>query len=271
MFPDLNFRIHTRHEVFEQKVTEKVGCHDVIFVPEYCGYKDDYGLYTALLEEITLVDERKGVLIPWHGSSHLIANDKTDWKEDCPVFNKLIDSIADTFKLDVNATRLNLYRSNDHSSESKPYHHDRAAFTEGTSQNMTVSISLGVTRTVSLKRTKGKFGPGQKNPKGKWESLGDHRGAVVNFACPNNSLYAFSRDVNIEWKHGVAPSYGEVSAEDIDRISIVVWGTKRDLNLHGSRVSDNQIPSFKELGARAKNLRWNRQKNSNRHQGSSHA
>jgi len=268
MFPDLNFRIHTRYEVDEQGAAEKVGCHDVIFVPEFFGYRDDYTLYESILTEITRVDERIGVLVPWHGSNHLIANDNKNWKEDCPAFNMVVDAIADTFKLDVNATRLNLYRSNDHSSESKPYHHDRAAFTTGSSQNMTITISLGVTRTVSLKRTRGKFGPGQQKPEGKWESLGNHRGAVVNFPCPNNSLYAFARDVNIEWKHGVAPSYGELSAKDHDRISIVVWGTKRDLNLHGSRVSDNQVPSFRELGIRAKNRRP--QRHSNQHQDSSH-
>lgn len=271
LFPDLNFRIHTRHEVFEEKVTHKVGVHDVIFVPEFCGYKDDYSLYKAILEEVSRVDEKKGVLVPWHGDNHLIANDRKQWKKDCPTFNMLIDSIAESFNLEVNATRLNLYRSDDRSSESKPYHHDRAAFTAGTTQNLTIAISLGVTRTVSLKRAKAKFGTKNKNPEGKWESLGDYRGAVVNFACPNNSLYAFARDVNIEWKHGVVPSYGEVTSEDRDRISIIVWGTKRDMNLHGSRVSAEQTPSFKELGTRAKNLRWNRHKNLNQHQGSSHA
>lgn len=40
---------------------------------------------------------------------------------------------------------------------------------------------------------------------------------------PNGSCYAFGRDVNCEWKHGVLPlRAGE--ARPLGRVSIIAWG-----------------------------------------------
>lgn len=60
----------------------------------------------------------------WHGDSHLIADDKLNWKKKCPTFDKVINAIKDYFKMDVKATRLNWYRD---SAEWKPFHFDAAA------------------------------------------------------------------------------------------------------------------------------------------------
>ena len=263
MNPDINFRVHTNHEIFDEKALTNVGCHDLIFIPEFSGYRQDFSLYKLLAEELESVNEEKSIFLRWHDNKHIIANDKMQWKDECPTFQKLISNISEVFDIEVNATRLNLYKTNERSSEHKPYHHDRAAFTPGTTQNMTIAISLGITRTVSLKRVKWKK---QKHPDGKWERT--NHGAVINFRCPNNSLYAFSRDVNIEWQHALLPSYGEQDVNGGDRISIIVWGTKKDMNVHGSRVSYEQTPTAKELGPGVRNHRWKRagQKHQNQNQ-----
>ena len=45
----------------------------------------------------------------WHGDTHMIADDHTPWKSKCPTFNMIINKIRDYFKMDIKATRLNLY------------------------------------------------------------------------------------------------------------------------------------------------------------------
>lgn len=109
--------------------------------------------------------------------------------------------MADYFGMDVKATRLNWYRD---SSEWKPFHHDRAAFTPDCQQNCTVGASFGLCRDIAFQHAKN-------------ESL------VCSFPQPNGSLYTFGRDVNVEWKHGVTqlPPEQQVAS---GRISIIAWG-----------------------------------------------
>ena len=60
----------------------------------------------------------------WHNDSHVIADDKLNWKKKCPTFNKVLKKMTEYFKMDIKATRFNWYRN---SSEWKPFHHDAAA------------------------------------------------------------------------------------------------------------------------------------------------
>ena len=85
--------------------------------------------------------------MPWHGDSHVIANDKLNWKKYCPTFNMVLDKMCSYFRMEAKATRLNWYRDN---SEWKPYHHDAAAVKadKAESQNITVAASFGAEREV---------------------------------------------------------------------------------------------------------------------------
>ena len=56
--------------------------------------------------------------------SHVIADDKRNWKEACPTFTYVVDRIKNYFDMDIKATRFNWYRN---TSEWKPFHHDAAA------------------------------------------------------------------------------------------------------------------------------------------------
>lgn len=136
-----------------------------------------------------------------HGDSHLIADDNLDWKEKVPTFQYILDKIASYFNVTIKNTRFNLYKD---SNDWKPYHHDAAAVKEHISkvQNFTVGISLGATREISFEHVKSK--------------------TIISIPLLNCTAYAFSKDVNIEWKHGV-PQIHPDNAFNEGRISIIAW------------------------------------------------
>ena len=107
---------------------------------------NSYEIYENLKNEIAS-SVPEDVWVPWHGDSHLIANDKLSWKKYCPTFNRVLDELCTYFKMEAKATRLNWYRDN---SEWKPYHHDASAVKvdKANSQNITVAASFGAEREV---------------------------------------------------------------------------------------------------------------------------
>ena len=109
---------------------------------------EDYSIYQNLLDEMTK-NVSENVWVPWHGDTHVIANDKLKWKKYCPTFNRILDALCRYFDMEAKATRLNWYRDN---SEWKPYHHDAAAVKadKAESQNITVAASFGAEREVSI-------------------------------------------------------------------------------------------------------------------------
>ena len=112
----------------------------------------------------------------WHGDSHLIVDDKLDWKEKCPTFNMVIEKIKDYFDMDIKATRFNLYKNSDHW---KPFHHDAAAVKPhiAKKQNFTVGVSFGAERDAAFENAKTK--------------------STISFPLSNGTIYCFSRDVNV--------------------------------------------------------------------------
>jgi alkylated DNA repair dioxygenase AlkB len=138
----------------------------------------------------------------WHGDSHLIADDHLNWKNKCPTFNHIIKRLAEYFGMDVKATRFNWYRD---SSEWKPYHHDAAAVdaSKAMKQNFTVGVSFGLTRDAAFEHAKTR--------------------TTVEFPLTDGSVYCFSKDVNIEWRHGI-PQVPPSQYSDKGRISIIAWG-----------------------------------------------
>jgi hypothetical protein len=254
--PDLRLRCFCPEDFKNGKLanTQFTG-NDVIQIPSvYC-----IETYGTLLEELETANEASNnkLLIPWHKANHLIANDKHRagaWKEECPTFKAIIDDIATGFRVTPNATRVNIYRSGEAgrwgNSESKPMHHDRSAKVGGLSQNITIGVSLGASRELAFKHTKRK-----KSPDDKWYNI--KSGAIISTVCDSGSIYAFSRDVNVEFQHGVLPSHGQFgSNEDIDRISIIVWGTRYDMDVSDSRVTTNNIPTARELGVKESKRRY---------------
>ena len=93
----------------------------------------------------------------------------------------------------------------------KAFHHDSAAFNEqrARQQNITVGVSFGDEREVGFRRAEHADGA---DP------------TAAYFPMPNGSMYAFGRDVNIRWKHGVNAVPKEKQSGAMGRVSIIIWG-----------------------------------------------
>ena len=249
--PTLRIRTFTPHDYMSGSIAtrETLTCSDIINIPKIY----DMGVYHKVVSELnTYNDNNNGKLIvPWHKGNHSIANDRHRhgaWKLECPTITSLINDMSNAFDVTPNATRVNIYNKYDN----KPFHHDRAAFAPGLSQNLTIALSLGATREIGFKYTKFKC-----EPHNKWTPLPRSLPPVViSTVCEHGSIYAFARDVNCEFQHGVlgGGGGGDDDRQTLDRISIIVWGTKRDMDFVDSRVSQRPIATPFELGVRVKNM-----------------
>jgi hypothetical protein len=103
--------------------------------------------------------------------------------------------------MDIKATRLNYYRN---SSDFKPYHFDAAAIDpkKAAIQNMTIGVSFGVKRIVGFEHAKTK--------------------SKIFIPLDNCMTYGFTKDVNIEWRHGIPAEKNK--NDEMGRISIIAWG-----------------------------------------------
>jgi hypothetical protein len=174
--------------------------NDVIIFPNFINEPD---IYDKLLKEMSDTGISESELWKlWHGDNHLIADDHLNYKEKVPTFGRIVDEITKKFKIDVKSTRFNLYKNSD---DWKPFHHDAAAVKEhiAKAQNFTVGVSFGATREIAFENAKTK--------------------TTVSFSLPNGSAYAFSKDINVNWKHGVPQISPEKKNTD-GRISIIAWG-----------------------------------------------
>jgi hypothetical protein len=164
----------------------------------------DKNLYDNLVSEIN-----NDVYKPWHGDTHLIADDshKIDWKLNSSTFDYVIKHLCSYFCMTASATRLNYYVD---SEDWKPYHHDAAALKpdKAKTQNITVGVSFGMTRDISFQSI-------HKNPNDRIK---------INFELENGIVYAFGNKVNIDFKHGIPPVKKNNSKSYNGRFSIIIWG-----------------------------------------------
>ena len=193
--PDMRVLVNTSKTMLSEELSER----DVIFLP---AFFDDPTMYERLLQEMkqTGYDEEQLWKL-WHGDNHLIADDKLgNWKAKCPLFTSVIDRLANFFAMDAKATRFNWYKDNQ---DWKPYHRDAAAIDErkAKTQNITVAVSFGATRTASFQHMDTK--------------------TRIDLPLPNGSVYVFNKQVNIDWMHGIIQ---EPTIKKEGRISIILWG-----------------------------------------------
>ena len=178
---------------------------DVLIVPGLFGNTNDFKIYNNLLKEM----EECGIenlWKLWHGDSHLIADDHRNYKERIPTFMMIINKIKEYFKMDIKATRFNWYRND---KEWKPFHHDASYIDpeKAKIQNFTVGVSFGATRDIAFEDA--------------IENKGHRR--IITFPLMNGTTYAFTRDINSNWRHGV-PQLPENKQKEEGRISIIAWG-----------------------------------------------
>lgn len=190
--PDLNIVMYNKNKTYTER--------DLILAPNLFSEEKEYDIYNKLLLEIKNTNKESDIWKLWHGDTHLIADDHICWKDKCPTFNYVIETIKNAFGMDIKATRLNYYRN---SSDFKPYHFDAAAIDskKAAIQNLTIGVSFGCKRIVGFEHDKTK--------------------TKVFIPLDNCMTYAFAKDVNIEWRHGIPP---EKELNELGRISIIAWG-----------------------------------------------
>ena len=195
------------YELNADKMSQPIFSRDVVLVPNLFKDFEKNELYDKLLTELKDSGiEKQSLFKMWHGNdiiqgTHLIVNDKTDWKDKSPTFQLIMKRIQKFFNMTIEATRLNWYPD---SSTYKSFHHDAAYMNpkKAKIQNFTVAISFGDKRECAFQHS-------------------DIDKTVISIPIDDGEIYCFSKDTNILWKHGVLqdPVYREKG-----RISCVFWG-----------------------------------------------
>uniref|UniRef100_H3HAT9 C3H1-type domain-containing protein n=1 Tax=Phytophthora ramorum TaxID=164328 RepID=H3HAT9_PHYRM len=189
----------------DDKFSTSLTSRDVVLVPNLFSDFKKGELYAKLLHELDNCGiPREQLLKMWHGNdkidgTHLIVDDHSSWKAKCPTFDLVTDRLKTFFSLDIKATRFNLYKD---TSQWKPFHFDAAALKPHIAaiQNFTVGISFGATRDAAFEHAETK--------------------TVVSMPQPDGCVYAFSRDTNMIWRHGILQ---DAPVRDEGRISVIAW------------------------------------------------
>lgn len=189
-------------------MTKHITMRDLVYAPNMFSDFAPGELYDRLVREVeTCGVPHDRLLKLWHGDTHYIADDHTSWKEKAPTFKMILNRISNFFDMDIQATRFNWYKD---TSQWKPFHHDAAAIKQDKAalQNFTVAVSFGATRDVAF----------------------EHAGTktVISMPQPDGSVYAFAKDTNIIWRHGILK---EEIVRDVGRVSVIAWGKIGDQNV----------------------------------------
>lgn len=206
MTKPVDMRIVCDNGSLGDKMTTTLSSRDVLLAPNVFGDFKHGELYERLMQELNSCDiPQEKLLKMWHGNdkidgTHLIVDDKTRWKQQCPTFKLVIDRIKSFFNMDIQATRFNWYKD---TSQWKPFHFDAAAVKEDKAdvQNFTVAVSFGATREAAFEHADTK--------------------TVVSIPQPDGWIYAFAKDTNIIWRHGILQ---DSQIRDEGRISVIAWG-----------------------------------------------
>ena len=194
---DMRIVFDMGNEHLSVKLTDR----DVLIAPNLFSDFLPCELYQKLEKELRECDvPQEKLLKMWHGDSHFIADDHTNWKNKAPVFRMITERVKEFFDMDIQATRFNWYQD---TSQWKPFHHDASAVKPDKAkiQNFTVAVSFGATRDAAFEENSSK--------------------KVISIPQPDGCVYAFSKTTNILWKHGILK---EKETRQEGRISAIFWG-----------------------------------------------
>ena len=124
-------------------------------------------------------------------------------KNELPTFLRVVEEMRVYFKVDIRATRINLYKG----AEGKALHFDAAKFNKKMDQNITIALSLGNERDITFQH--------------------DKKRTLIDIVSTNNSIYTFGKRVNEITRHGVRPDTSEktkTNPTNGERISVIIWG-----------------------------------------------
>ena len=157
-----------------------------VYIPNFLCKSNDFAYFEKLRYELKQND-----VVNW-SKHHKIENPTFS-----PTFKEIIDKIANHFNMELVETRLNYYKNGQ---DWKPFHQDRHAY-GNIRENYTVGVSLGDERELEFKHIK--------------------TNNVFKFPQRNGDLFAFDKEVNQMFQHGVPKSF-----QSKERISIIAWGVK---------------------------------------------
>lgn len=188
------------------KLSTSLTTRDVLLVPNLFGTFPPASIFNSLMHEIETCGIAEDELLKlWHGNeniegTHFIVNDRTQWKDTCPTFAFIVNKIKDFFDMDIQATRLNIYKD---TSQWKPFHHDSAYVNpeKAKVQNFTVAISFGCSRDAAFEHAQTK--------------------TVVSFPQVDGMVYCFANDTNAIWRHGILQ---DMPIRNEGRVSVICWG-----------------------------------------------
>jgi hypothetical protein len=204
-------------ETSSETLTKPMTDNTVFLAPNIFKEFKKYEIYEKLLREVNNCIDKYGIdqcdlLKIWHGSekhkidgTHLICNDRTNWKNYCPTFNYIIERLCHYFNMDAKSTRLNIYDDNN---QWKPLHHDQNYKDITRTNDITVAISFGQERDIILQNTK-------------------YNDLYLSIPSGDGHCYTFTHHINCTWKHGVDIKRNDIEKEPNSRISVIVWGTKK--------------------------------------------
>jgi len=198
---DMNILVSTNINQYDKPLSSR----DMILIPNLFLENQDM-IYNKLLTELIEINSQNysvnELWKPRLRDYHLIIEDDIDYKKKSPTFNMIIEKIKQYFKMDIKETRINFYKD---TIDWKKFHHDTVMITKDKqyTSNFTVGVSFGYERELCFEHTK------TKNR--------------ISFNLTNGLTYAFSRDVNIKWRHGILPIHPD-NYQNQGRISIIAWG-----------------------------------------------
>jgi hypothetical protein len=191
----------------KEKLTKKLTTRDVVLVPNLFDDFEKGEIYKKLVDELDNCGIPKEHLLKlWHGNetiagTHMIADDRSGFKNRCPTFLMIVERLKSYFEMDVKASRLNWYED---TSQWKPMHKDSSAVNpeKAKIQNFTVAVSFGVTRDVAFECASSR--------------------TVISIPQGDGEVYAFCKDANVKWRHGILQ---DMPVRREGRISIICWGS----------------------------------------------
>jgi hypothetical protein len=190
-----------------ESLSTNLTSRDILLVPNLFSDYEPMEMYNKLVSEIENCNVPKDELLKlWHGNdkipgTHLIANDRTRWKDHAPTFKLIVERLKKFFNMRVEATRFNWYQDTSHW---KPFHHDSAYVDpkKAEIQNFTVAVSFGATRDAAFERA-----DGSKN--------------VIGFPQGDGHVYCFAKETNALYRHGILQ---DMPTRQQGRISVILWG-----------------------------------------------
>jgi len=175
-----------------------------VYLPNFVCEQNDNTIFNKLKEEIK---EQNYKIINWN--KHY----KIENPQGIKIFEEIINKIATYMNVKIKASRINYYANG---SDWKQYHKDSHKYVDGEKEDITIGLSFGASRELSFLhiRSNNKF----------------------SFPQNNGDLFAFTDEVNNDFKHGVPKTKSIVG----ERFSIIIW-CKQIISIKNQKFSSKLI------------------------------